>query len=72
MLLQDVHGTGVLPAGYRNNKEPGWTEAGRWLAKQAGLFNKGKLNPLRTAIVQETLGEPAPDAAVHCMLQCSA
>ena len=54
--MQDVHGTGLLPPDYANRDEPSWCEAARWLARQAALFNKGKLNPLRAVIIRETLG----------------
>ena len=65
-LVQEVNGTGLLPAGYRNAEEPSWTEAARWLERNASLFNKGKLNPLRAAIIRETLGEAALWSASCC------
>ena len=55
--MQDHHGTGMIPQGYRNAQEPTWAEAGKWLARQAQLFNKGKLTPLRAIIIRESLGE---------------
>ena len=58
-LVQDHHGTGMIPQGYRNGQEPTWAEAGKWLARQAQLFNKGKLTPLRAIIIREVLGEPS-------------
>ena len=57
-MVQDVHGTANIPPGYRNAEEPSWAEAGKWLARQAHLFNKGKLTPLRAIIIRETLGAP--------------
>ena len=50
----------MIPRDYRNPEEPTWAEAGKWLSRQAHLFNKGKLTPLRAIIIREVLGE-------HCI-----
>ena len=47
----------MIPRDYRNPEEPTWAEASKWLSRQAHLFNKGKLTPLRAIIIREVLGE---------------
>lgn len=53
---QEVHGTGFVPIGYNNPKEPGWIEAARWIQKNAKNFRKGKLSDKKYAMIRDIVG----------------
>jgi hypothetical protein len=67
---QEVHGTASIPLDYKNPAEPQWTEAGKWLQRQAKLFRKQKLTDKRYRIMREVLGETLP-CVVSAMFKLS-
>eukprot|EP00884_Botryococcus_braunii_P010283 jgi/Botrbrau1/19256/Bobra.0073s0006.2 len=53
---REVHGTGFVPPGYNNPREPGWIEAARWIQKNAKNFRKGKLTDKKYAMIRDIVG----------------
>ena len=61
--LQELHGTGNIPADYRNREEPALKEPSRWLQRNAKLFNKDRLTVNRYRLIKDILGETT--ASLH-------
>ena len=59
-LLQEAHGHALIPPDYANAHDVGWVEAGRWIARNAKLFSKGKLTDKRYQLIRDILGARPP------------
>lgn len=51
-----MHGHALIPPDYANAHDVGWVEAGRWIARNAKLFSKGKLTDKRYQLIRDILG----------------
>ena len=55
-MVQEVHGTGEIPADFADPAYPDWVEAARWLERQRDLYRRQKLLLVRVRLMKEALG----------------